>query len=82
MVAFSAKRLRWLPFQVRIIIIIIFFAMFFRLSMILFQLYEREVIYYYRRANWFTENILSRNCSKYNFQSLCPNNEIEVSISM
>ena len=43
------------------------------------------------RANWLTGkhfvrkrtwkgNILSMNCSKYNFLSLCPNNDIEISI--
>ena len=55
------------------------------------SLYEQEVIHFYRRANWLTGkrfvrkttwkgNMLSKNCYKYNFLSLCPNNDIEKSI--
>ena len=55
------------------------------------KLCERDVIYFYRRTNWLTVkhfvrnrmwkgNILSRNCSKYDFLSLCPNNDMERSV--
>ena len=89
---FSVKRLRRCGgFKLEFFVFFSKFgkSLFVRLPMI--PLYEQEVIYFYRRARWLSgkrflrnrvrkENILSRNCSKYIFLSLCPNNDIERSI--
>ena len=82
---FSIKRLRRCG-GFKLQFFVFYPAMFVRVPMI--PLYEHEVIYFYRRARWLSgkrfvrnrvrkENILSRNCSKYIFLSLCPNNDIE-----
>ena len=80
-----------MTFQVRVLTRICIFLPCVSESYPWSPLCERDVIYFYRRTNWLTGKhfvrnrmrkgkILSRNCSKYNFLSLCPNNDMERSI--